>query len=99
MDVTLREMGVGDLTVGKRVRAMWEAFHGRAAAYEAALAAADDTALAAALARNIWRGAAPPPGAALAIAQMVRAQQAALAGQTLAALAAGDGRFRSDIAP
>ena len=35
MDVTLREMGVGDLSVGKKVRAMWEAFHGRARAYEA----------------------------------------------------------------
>ena len=32
MDVNLREMGVGDLSVGKKVRAMWEAFHGRAAA-------------------------------------------------------------------
>ncbi len=41
MDVNLRELGVGDLSVGKRVRAMWEAFHGRAAAYGAALAADD----------------------------------------------------------
>ncbi len=39
MDINLREMGVGDLSVGKRVRAMWEAFHGRALAYEAPLAA------------------------------------------------------------
>jgi cytochrome b pre-mRNA-processing protein 3 len=30
MDMNLRELGVGDLSVGKRVRAMWEAFHGRA---------------------------------------------------------------------
>ena len=37
MDVTLREMGVGDLSVGKKVRAMWEGFHGRALSYGPAL--------------------------------------------------------------
>lgn len=37
MDQNLREMGVGDLSVGKKVRQAWEAFHGRALAYEAAL--------------------------------------------------------------
>jgi cytochrome b pre-mRNA-processing protein 3 len=93
MDMTLREMGVGDLTVGKRVREMWEAFHGRATAYEATLAEADDAAVAAALARNVWRGAAPPAGAAEALARLVRAQQDCLAGQGLAAFAAGDARF------
>lgn len=94
MDVTLRELGVGDLSVGKKVRAMWEAFHGRALAYRAALATpAADPALAAALARNIWRGAAPPEGAAEALAQIVRAQAAALAAQDLGALAAGEVRF------
>ena len=62
MDLNLREMGVGDLSVGKRVRAMWEAFHGRARAYAAPLASGDGDALAAALARNVWRGAAPPGG-------------------------------------
>jgi len=37
MDMNLREMGVGDLSVGKRVKAMARAFYGRAAAYDAAL--------------------------------------------------------------
>ena len=41
MDHNLREIGVSDLTVGRRVRAMWEAFHGRAKAYAPALQAAD----------------------------------------------------------
>jgi cytochrome b pre-mRNA-processing protein 3 len=93
MDVTLREMGVGDLSVGKRVREMWEAFHGRAAAYEAPLAEADEAGLAAVLARNIWRGAPPPAGAAEDLARLVRAQQACLAGQALAVFAAGEARF------
>lgn len=64
MDVNLREMGVSDLRVGKRVRGMWEAFHGRCQAYEAALeatagaggkAGGNAAALAAALRRNVWR--------------------------------------------
>ena len=33
MDHNLREIGVSDLSVGKRMRAMWEAFHGRSKAY------------------------------------------------------------------
>jgi cytochrome b pre-mRNA-processing protein 3 len=60
MDVSLREMGVGDLSVGRRMRAMWEAFNGRALAYDAALAAGDAAALEAALMRNVWRGTPPP---------------------------------------
>jgi len=59
MDINLRELGVGDMVIGKRVRVMWEAFHGRAIAYEAPLASGDAAALAQALARNVWRGAAP----------------------------------------
>ena len=62
MDINLRELGVGDFGVGKRVRAMWEAFHGRAKVYETALAANDLAELAAALERNVWRGA-PAAGA------------------------------------
>jgi len=92
MDVNLREMGVGDLSVGRKVKDMWEAFHGRAGAYEAALAARDGDALEAALARNVWRGAAPAGGPAR-LARLALAQDAALAAQGLAALAAGRARF------
>src|SRR5206468_4255637 len=63
MDLNLREMGVGDLSVGKRVRVMWEAFHGRCTAYQAAIEAGDVPALEAALVRNVWRGQASPDGA------------------------------------
>ena len=80
MDKALREMGVGDLSVGRRVRAMWEAFHGRAAAYQEALDSPDAAALPAALARNVWRGRAPPP-APRALARLTRAQHGHLAGQ------------------
>ena len=37
MDLNLREMGVSDLRVGKRVKSMARAFYGRAAAYEKAI--------------------------------------------------------------
>ncbi len=90
MDVNLREMGVGDLSVGKKVRVMWEAFHGRAVAYAAPLEAADAPALAAALARNVWRSAAPPSGSAELLARLALAQRAHLSRQALDRLAAGE---------
>jgi cytochrome b pre-mRNA-processing protein 3 len=89
MDVNLREMGVGDMSVGKRVRGMWEAFHGRALAYEAALDSAEPQALAEALARNVWRATAPPSDAAHRLAVIARAQAAYLAGQGIEDLVAG----------
>lgn len=96
MDVNLREMGVSDLVVGKRVRAMWEAFHGRAAAYGAALDARDAAALTRAVARNVWRlgPEAPPPAGAALVAEQMLAEEATLAGQPLEALARGAVRFR-----
>ncbi len=92
MDVNLREMGVGDLSVGKRVKAMWTAFHGRAAAYAAALAEPDPAPLEAALARNVWRGN-PPLSQVAALARLVRSEKQHLAGQPLAEIAAGAVRF------
>jgi cytochrome b pre-mRNA-processing protein 3 len=53
MDRSLREMGVGDLSVGKKVRKMAEAFYGRVAAYAEGLKAGE-SGLHEALARNIF---------------------------------------------
>jgi cytochrome b pre-mRNA-processing protein 3 len=55
MDDNLREMGVGDLTVPKRMQAFGEAFYGRAAAYDLALTAGEEP-LAQALCKNILNG-------------------------------------------
>jgi cytochrome b pre-mRNA-processing protein 3 len=52
-DRTLREMGVGDTTVPKRMKSMAEAFLGRSTAYDEALRG-DAGALSAALRRNIY---------------------------------------------
>lgn len=92
MDQNLRQMGVTDLGVGRRVKTMWEAFHGRATAYRGALAEADDTALAEALARNVWRSEAPVAGAGRLVLAVRRAR-ADLAGQDFAALRQGKARF------
>ena len=45
LDRALREMGVGDLGVPRRVKTMAEVFYGRARAYDAALASGDPGAL------------------------------------------------------
>ena len=91
MDINLREMGVGDLSVGKRNRAMWEAFHGRCATYAAAWD--DPAAFEAAIARNVWRAAEPPAGSAAAVVRLAARQAACLATQPLDALLLGDIRF------
>ena len=94
MDVNLREMGVGDLSVGRKNRAMWEAFHGRSATYQRALAGNDRAGMAAALERNVWRGATAPSWrgwtAAAALAGIVFAQAEVLAGQKLETLGRGE---------
>jgi cytochrome b pre-mRNA-processing protein 3 len=55
MDANLREMGVGDLTVPKRMQAFGEAFYGRGAAYDAAFVAGGE-APANAVCKNILNG-------------------------------------------
>jgi cytochrome b pre-mRNA-processing protein 3 len=68
-DDALREMAISDAGVMKRLKHMVGAFHGRNKVYGEALAAADPSVLAAALARNAYRagaGPVPPPARALA---------------------------------
>jgi cytochrome b pre-mRNA-processing protein 3 len=66
MDANLREMGVGDLTVPKRMQAFGEAFYGRTAAYDTALAEGE-LRLAAALQKNILNGSHPDSARRLAV--------------------------------
>src|SRR6202012_3232529 len=56
LDDNLREMGVGDLAVPKRMRRFGEAFYGRQAAYLTALEAGGERDFENALARNIFPG-------------------------------------------
>jgi cytochrome b pre-mRNA-processing protein 3 len=88
LDDALREMGVGDLSVGKKMRRLGEAFYGRVKNYEAAFAALPDAgALEALLGRTVYEGVEEPPVAGLAA--YVQAQRAALAAEPLDALIAG----------
>jgi cytochrome b pre-mRNA-processing protein 3 len=61
LDASLREMGVGDTSVPKRMKKLGEAFYGRAHAYDGALNAGDASTLAAALCRNVI-GTSVPSG-------------------------------------
>jgi cytochrome b pre-mRNA-processing protein 3 len=56
LDANLREMGVGDLAVPKRMQRFAEAFYGRQSAYNEALSGADRRDFEKALARNIYQG-------------------------------------------
>lgn len=63
-DAGLREAGVGDLSVARRMKALAGAFYGRLAAYESALE--DAVRLSTALGRNIWNDECAPFAAELA---------------------------------
>lgn len=79
MDRTLREIGVGDMNVGKQVRAMAAACSGRHLAYRDALAAGDEGALSEALVRNLYRGDDPGARPLKGVADWITARRALLA--------------------
>jgi cytochrome b pre-mRNA-processing protein 3 len=88
LDGALREMGVGDLAVGKRMRKLGEAFYGRARACEAAFTALPDTRpLEEMLGRTVFAGAADAKPAPLA--DYLRRCRAALAAGDLPLLLDG----------
>jgi cytochrome b pre-mRNA-processing protein 3 len=93
LDANLREMGVGDLAVPKRMQAFAEAFYGRQAAYLAALDAADQRVFEKALARNIFP--AGDDGGAVQLARYARAAVTRLDAQDDGALIRGEVVFPS----
>lgn len=66
LDHALREEGVGDISVGKKMRKLGEALYGRMTAYEGPLRQGDAEALAQALARNVYGADAAEHAGALA---------------------------------
>lgn len=92
MDRALREMGIADLAVSRRVKRLAAAFYGRARAYEAALDRGPE-ALAAALERNLFAGANAEPAILAAITRYAAAADRSLAEQEDAALLAGQAGF------
>jgi cytochrome b pre-mRNA-processing protein 3 len=92
MDRNLREMGAGDLGVGRRVKAMVKAFYGRVAAYEDGLASGPRV-LAEALRRNLYRGAPIAEEQVIGMAAYVARSAALLGGQPAAGLMRGEIEF------
>lgn len=86
MDGSLRQMGIGDPTVGKQVGHMVSALGGRLGAYRAGLAG--EAPLAEALERNLYRGATDADALAWSEAE-VRALAARIDKTPLAALKEG----------
>jgi cytochrome b pre-mRNA-processing protein 3 len=84
LDDTLREMGVGDLAVAKKMRRLGEAFYGRAKAYDDLLAKADRAGLKALIERTVLADA--PGGEGAKMVDYVLASAAGLAGQPLEAV-------------
>ena len=93
MDRSLRELGVGDLGVPKRMRQVGEAFYGRAQVYGDCLARADEAALAEALRRNALKEAATDRGA-VGLARYALATAAAVAAVAPGDLLTGSVPFR-----
>ncbi len=94
MDENLREMGVGDLSVGRKVQQMVEAVYGRIAAYERGLEG-DDEALTGALRRNLYGTTEVAADQLAAMAAYLRGAVDGLAAQQTDDLLAGRVRFES----
>jgi len=92
VDRNLREMGVGDLSVGKKVKKLMEGFYGRLGAYEEALNG-DDAQLTSTLQRNIYGVATPTAAQMAAVADYVRLEAARLPGQSIEQLGSGNAGF------
>lgn len=89
MDGSLRDIGIGDMVIGKHMGRVIGAFGGRLGAYRAALGPeAPEAALAEALARNVYRGQ-PPEGEPEALAEAVRLLNGRIQAAPIEALKAG----------
>lgn len=92
LDRNLREMGVGDLSVGRRVKALARYFYAMAAACRDGLNRGDAV-LGAAVNDYLYGGAAPSSASVAAICAYLRACVSELAGQAEDDIAQGRIRF------
>ena len=87
MDGQLREIGIGDIIVGKHIGKMMSMLGGRLGAYRDGLAAGD---IAPALVRNLYRGVTPSEAALTHVRESVTAFHAGLAAMPLPKLLSGE---------
>ncbi len=96
MDDAMREMGVGDMAIGRKIRGLAEAFYGRVGVYEEALEGADQEKLADAITRNVFE--AETHVSAGDIAQYVMACEDAISAQSLSDIIASGFAFTDPAA-
>lgn len=87
MDASLRELGIGDLVVGKKVGRIMGALGGRLGSFRAS---ADDAEFEGAVRRNVFRDEAPSQEALCFVADRLRGLRARLAAAPLDRLLAGE---------
>jgi cytochrome b pre-mRNA-processing protein 3 len=87
MDATMRELGIGDVVVGKRVGKLLGALGGRMVRFRDAVGTGGD--FEAAVARNVFRDAPPSQQALAFVASRLRAFAAALGDAAVSDLAEG----------
>ena len=92
MDRNLREMGVGDLSIGKHMKKLASHYFGRVVAYEVGLAGTDDQ-LRDALRRNLYATADPAITQVDTMIAYVRAAAASLKQQPFSAFNGGTIKF------
>lgn len=89
LDEGVRLMGVSDISVGKKVKKLAQAFYGRAGAYTAALDGGSDAELREALSRNLFGGRIAPGDVNAGLLAEIAALNARLEAASLDALLAG----------
>jgi cytochrome b pre-mRNA-processing protein 3 len=90
LDRSMRELGVGDLGVGRFMKRLGEGLYGRAAAYDVALDDEDNEKLSEALLRNVYNGVTPSNLVLVPLAQYVQNQSRHLASQPIDRIKAGN---------
>ncbi|MFY9287643.1 MAG: ubiquinol-cytochrome C chaperone family protein [Alphaproteobacteria bacterium] len=96
MDRSLREMGVGDMSVGKKIRPMISAFYGRGQAYEKAFQASDEE-LKQTLQRNLYALAPVAPDILTTMSSYTRRAVTELDQQEIGAVLEGQVHFPARI--
>ncbi len=92
-DLNLREIGIGDTGIGKRIKKMGTGFYGRMAVYNEGLDRDDVTLLGAALARNLYRQMEPTADNLKQMAEYMRRESANLESRDLASVMRGEFSF------
>jgi cytochrome b pre-mRNA-processing protein 3 len=99
LDRGLREMGVGDVGVAKRMKKLVSAFYGRVLAYEKAMASTDDKEILRVLDRNLFAACDTDLPRLIAMRAYLWEQQKYLAAVPLADLLEGREIFSSAALP